>query len=252
MNFKGDFKTIYDVLDGMELQNYMCMSRVIQGHELWFQDAVRDGGCYHADLMFGHNMNPDGSAPDDYVHPTVFDAEGNIVETRTENLGNGHRISFRDTGKAPYTMYNESVPIIWNIIKGGKWEAGLKRDFKDVESSSSFEMYAKAVFSDGEASHTEQSVLEIVPGTGKLKVGTDAVFTVLYEGRPLTGQDVKFYCKGTDETRMVRTDRGGRAVLEVTDPGNWMVLMRYRDDQKSSEDEFDDSVFITTLVMKAE
>ena len=252
MDSYNGFRAITEVLNGMDEGNYRSMSMVIRGHEMWLQEPLREGDRYSAELRFGHNMEPDGSAPDDYVHPTVIDCDGNSVETRFERIDQGHRICFRDTGRAPYTLYNESVPVIWNIIKGGAWKAGLKRDFSDVESSSAFQMYAKVILSDGEPSATEQAVLEIVPDTGRLKVGTDAGFAVLYEGRPLAGQDLKFFCKSTGETRMIRTDDGGRAVLSVTDPGDWMVLMRYRDESKSSEDEFDDSVFIMTLVMKAE
>lgn len=247
------YEEIMRVINGLDEHTYECMGKVIFGHEVWIENAVKHMfNKYSADLLYGHNMHTDGTAPKEYINPTVFDAEGNHIKCDVDPIKDGYRVSFKGNGKAPYTMYNETIPVIWNKIKDGKWKAGVKRDYTDVDSSASYQMYAKIVFTDGAPSKLEQTVLEIVPDNGKMKVGSDTVFKVLYEGKPLAGKELKFYSKVTGEESFANTDANGKATLKVTNSGEWMILMRYKDTAKAVADEFDETVYIHTIVMKAE
>jgi len=50
---------------------------------------------------------------------------------------------------------------------------------------------------------------------------------------------------------LVRADEMGRAGVNVTEEGDWMFLVRHRDATKKVAEAFDETVFITTLVMEA-
>ena len=202
-----NYDEIMKVINGLDEHTYECMGKVIFGHEVWIENAVKHMfNKYSADLLYGHNMHTDGTAPKEYINPTVFDAEGNHIKCDVDPIKDGYRVSFKGNGKAPYTMYNETIPVIWNKIKDGKWKAGVKRDYADVDSSASYQMYAKIVFTDG-----------------------------------VTGEE-----------SFANTDADGKATLKVTNSGEWMILMRYKDTAKAVADEFDETVYIHTIVMKAE
>jgi uncharacterized GH25 family protein len=249
-----DYQDIMNVLNSADAETYMSMGRVIFGHEVWLSNPsfCKKTGICSADLLYGHNMEPDKKAPTEYVNVTVLDAGGNAIESSIEEIEKGHRITFKGNGNAPYTMYNETLPVIWNLINDGSWTAGVKRDFTNVKTSATYQMYAKMVFSEGEPTKLEQAMLEIVPDTYELAVGKKASFKVLYEGKPLCGKEMKFFSKESKEEIYDKTDANGIVSFDVNSPGDWMILMRFKDTAKAVADEFDETVFIMTLVMKAE
>ena len=246
-----NMKNIMEIVNGMDEQTYFCMGKVIFGHEIWLENAVMNGDKFSSDLRYGHNMVGDGEVPEKYVNPTVFDKNGKPVQNIVERIPNGFKISFGNKGTMPYSMYIESIPVIWNVIADGTWKAGVKRDYTDVKTSASYQMYAKIIFADSEPPQVEQAMLEIMPDKGKLCVDKDIGFTIKYEGRPLINKEVKMFCKESGEEIFKNTDSTGKVSVKINKPGEWMFLVRHKDGSKCVENEFDESVFITTLVMRA-
>lgn len=75
---------------------------------------------------------------------------------------------------------------------------------------------------------------------------------VFYEGRPLAFEDVKAVSrKEGKEMALVKTDEQGKVRIPVTTDGEWMFLVRHKDPSKKVIDMFDESVFVSTLVMEA-
>jgi uncharacterized GH25 family protein len=93
---------------------------------------------------------------------------------------------------------------------------------------------------------------EIVPGRSWFSVGSDAEMQVFYEGSPLASADIKAVSKKEGkEMALVKTDSLGRARVPISTDGEWMFLVRHADPSKKVSDMFDESVFVSTLVMQA-
>ena len=50
----------------------------------------------------------------------------------------------------------------------------------------------------------------------------------------------------------MKTDDDGKLRFDVTDKGTYIFITKYTDDTKSVSDEFDETVFSSTLTMEAE
>lgn len=256
---KMDSDQMVKIFKNLDRESYRELGRVIFGHELWFENLQSDfkTDVYSADLKYGHNMIQDRNGrktPQEYLNPYAFDALGNPIKVTMEELDEGwggHRVSFKGTGHAPYTLYNETYPMIWNLINDGSWTVGSKKDYSDVKVSGNYEMYAKVVFSEGDIVQHEHAILEILPDRLELKVGERASFQIKYEGKPVAGKEVKFYNRDHNTEFFDTTDSDGNASLAVQDEGDWMILVRQKDASKAVDDEFDEAVFVTTLFMKA-
>jgi uncharacterized GH25 family protein len=75
---------------------------------------------------------------------------------------------------------------------------------------------------------------------------------VFYEGKPLADEDVKAVSqKLGKEMALVKTDSQGIARIPISTDGEWMFLVRHKDPTKKVNDMFDESVFVSTLVMQA-
>ena len=73
-----------------------------------------------------------------------------------------------------------------------------------------------------------------------------------YGGRPLPHAEIKVVSgkKGRKLT-VLKTDEKGEAVIKIPWKGEWMFLLNHRDPFKKMDQEFDESVFVCTLVMEA-
>jgi uncharacterized GH25 family protein len=101
---------------------------------------------------------------------------------------------------------------------------------------------------DGQVVH---GILEAVPGRSWFSVGSDAEMQVFYEGSPLASADIKAVSKKEGkEMALVKTNEQGKASIPITTDGEWMFLVRHRDPSKKVADMFDESVFVSTLVME--
>ena len=90
---------------------------------------------------------------------------------------------------------------------------------------------------------TAMDVLREAP-TGALATGTDAVFQVLREGRPLADFNVELVHEGSAPAQWLRTDAQGRVRARLPQPGRWLLRgtdLRLRADDPTRWD----SQFIT-------
>lgn len=90
---------------------------------------------------------------------------------------------------------------------------------------------------------TAMDVLREAPA-GPLAAGTDAVFQVLREGRPLADFNVELVHEGSAPAQWLRTDAQGRVRARLAQPGRWLLRgtdLRLRADDPTRWD----SQFIT-------
>jgi uncharacterized GH25 family protein len=133
---------------------------------------------------------------------------------------------------------------------------GPRFQFKDVTYAGAFHQMAKIICPaggygeyNGQVMH---GILEAVPSKPWWQVGQEAELQVFYEGKPLAFEDVKAVSQkvGKDMT-LIKTDEQGRARIPITTDGEWMFLVRHKDPSKNVIDMFDETVFVSTLVMEA-
>jgi len=75
---------------------------------------------------------------------------------------------------------------------------------------------------------------------------------VFYEGKPLPGEEIKAISKIEGKVMtLVKTNEQGVARIPVTRDAEWMLLVRHRDPAKKVSEKFDETVFVSTLVMVA-
>ena len=73
-----------------------------------------------------------------------------------------------------------------------------------------------------------------------------------YGGRPLPHAEIKVVSgKKRRELTVLNTDEKGETVIKIPWNGEWMFLLNHRDPFKKMDQEFDESVFVCTLVMEA-
>ena len=241
-------------IDKIDLETERSLSRMNYGHEIWAEGFKLDNGIFSILGMYGHKLAPDRPMPEAYTNATVYDDDGPIDTPKVEldNDANGWRFTFGDTGADVYTFYIDSDSC-WVTDDEG-WHRGVKRDFGKVKTARAFHMTAKKIFSRNkkDVGEVRHSVLEIVPSAATLNKGAKTEIDIIYEGRPLVNQKVVVYCKGWQDVLSMNTDSNGRIRFDVTDAGTYIIIAKYTDETKCSEDEFDETVFSTTLTIEAE
>ena len=89
----------------------------------------------------------------------------------------------------------------------------------------------------------------IVPENLCWEVGGEVKFRV--ERKTLASAEVKVVSKSEGkEIAQVVTNENGFGRFSITSEGEWMFLVRHRDPTKKSNRKYDESVFISTLVVK--
>jgi len=95
-------------------------------------------------------------------------------------------------------------------------------------------------------------ILGIVPGETKMTVGSEAELKVYYEERALPAAEVKaVYQKEVKDIWTINTDEEGVARGPIATDCEWMFLVRHVDPTKKMSEEFDETAFVSTLVMEA-
>jgi uncharacterized GH25 family protein len=141
----------------------------------------------------------------------------------------------------------------WVTDESG-WHRGVKRDFATVKTSAVYVMAAKRIIckdgkNPGEVMH---AVLDMLPEKAKLTVGEDAVIKVLYEGKPLPNVKVICYREGASEFEEYKADSEGVLRYPVTGKGLHAFIARYVDENKSVDDEFDETSYKITLTLETD
>ncbi len=231
------------------------LSMMVQGHEIWLEKKETGNGSAQLSLMFGHNMRRDGAVDAKRLLANVFDQNGGKVDAELLSGQESNTLEFKAAKDGFYTAFVDMGVTIWCKNNEG-YKEGPKFKYKDVTYSGAFHQMAKYIVAVGNAGEYKSSplhgILEIIPKEPNCQVGSDALFTVMYEDKPLIGVEVKAVSKNEGkEMALVKTDRSGAVRIPITVAGEWMFLARHNDSSKKVNEEFDESVFVNTLVVEA-
>jgi uncharacterized GH25 family protein len=228
------------------------LSKVYYGHEMWIDTPSSTESTVSCHLRYGHNMSVDGVAPKSYVNTIVYTPDGKRLKADETEEKDGYLLSCPRFGDGDYSFYVDSSSV-WCHDANNKWEMCPKSKMKGATYSGAFNLVAKKIIplNNGQkfvpVSH---SALEILPETRGIKVGDNVEFKINYEGGPLSGSTIKAYCKDANKDVMVDIV-DGKATVPIDHAGTYMFLVRHRDETKKIDGVFDETIFVTTLVMEA-
>lgn len=239
-------------LPEMDEETLRSFSRMRYGHEMWLDGVEKKDGIISAYGLYGHKLQPDKPMPTDYANVLLYDDNGRAENPDREivNKPHGWKFSFEDKGADVYTLYIDSNSV-W-ITNDEGWHRGGKRDYSNVTYSGAFNMVAKKIISKtDDPGSVMHATLEIMPSKAKYKVGDTAEFTILYEEKPLPNTKIITYCNAWQDLQPMNTDAEGKIRIPVKDKGSYVVIAKYTDTTKASDD-FDETGFSTTLLVDAE
>lgn len=229
------------------------LSRMVQGHEIWLENGTIKGAQGRIELRYGHNMKVDGVPPESMANAIVYTPDGKKLKPTSKLAKTGYILRFPARKAGDYTVVVDSSAI-WSKTGEKKYEMGPKSKFKDVSYSGAFNIMAKKIVPSQEGMGMGKPVphgaLEIIPSKAFLAPGRAVTMKVLYEGKPLSGVELKAFSKKSKKETMLLTDASGKAKVHIDQEGKWMFLVRHKDETKKKEGEYDESVFVTTLVME--
>jgi uncharacterized GH25 family protein len=229
------------------------LALMARGHEIWLEQPKITEGTVEMDLVYGHNMRQDGVGDIKRLTPFVYLPD----ESRsTAVLSPGearHKLSFKAEQSGYYTAIVDQGMVVISRTNEG-YNIGPKCQFKDVIYSGAFHQMAKSIVTVGQAGEYEgkimHGILEIVPHKPFCSMDEDTELKVFYEGQPLAMAEIMAVSgKEGKEMALVKTDQDGSARITVTSEGEWMFLVRHKDPSKKLDEAFDESVFVTSLVL---
>lgn len=228
---------------------------MMQGHEIWLENSKKDDANVELALVYGHNMRQDGIADIKRLKAFNYNPDGSKSDMNLIPGDKHYILRFAaDKSGSHVVIADMESSILCKTPDGNK--RGPRSQFKDVTYAGAFHQMAKLICpaeSDSEyKGQVVHGILEIVPGRSWFSVGSDAEMQVFYEGSPLASADIKAVSKKEGkEMALVKTDSLGRARIPISTDGEWMFLVRHADPSKKVSDMFDESVFVSTLVMQA-
>ncbi|HJH26484.1 MAG TPA: hypothetical protein C5S37_06835, partial [Methanophagales archaeon] len=202
----------------------------------------------------GHNMRADGIADPEKITPIVYSPDGATLEPALTSKEDHHLLTFQAEKEGYYTAIADLASIIISRTKDG-YQFGPRFKFKDVIYAGAFHQMAKRIVPIGDTGEYRgelvHGILEIVPKDTRCEVDSEVELTVSYEGKKLASAEVKAVSKKEGkEMALVTTDENGISKVPITGEGEWMFLVRHRDATKKVSEEYDESVFVSTLVME--
>lgn len=231
------------------------MALMASGHEIWLGGAQVRGSQVKLSLFYGHNMKWDGVTDPGRITSLVFPPSGPLFKPNLTVKDDGLLLGFEALVSGYYTIIADLGIEVISQIKDG-YVLGPRSKFKDVIYAGAFHQIAKrivavrkpGVYMTGLA----HGILEIIPASPECEVGDQLVLKACYEGRPLPHAEIKVVSgKKGKETTVLKTDENGETTLKIPWNGEWMFLLNHRDPFKKMSQEFDESVFVSTLVMEA-
>jgi uncharacterized GH25 family protein len=230
------------------------LSLMIQGHEIWLEKKGAENGNVELSLIYGHNMRQDGAGDVKRLSPLVYLPDGSKLEVALTPGEDRHILRFDTSKDGFYTAFVDMGTTVWSQTKEG-YNEGPKFKFKDVIYAGAYHQMAKTVVAAGNAGEYNgvplHGILEIVPKEPFGRAGEVMEMKVLYEDKPLVAAEVKAVSKKEGkEMAVVKTDENGVARVPVSGDGQWMFLVRHLDPTKKVNEEFDESVFVNTLVLE--
>lgn len=231
------------------------LTSIMSGHEIWLGEVRLEGDQAEVALLFGDNMRVDGSLDPKRLNPTVYKPDGSTLKPAISSEKDRHRLTFPFAGNGCYTAIVDLAPVIITQDAEG-YHIGPKCKFKNVTFSGAIVQMAKRILPVGDG-HPKlkdpvHGILEIVPQEPRFSKGEEAQFRVFYEGKPLAGADVKAVSEKEGKLMaQTKTDDQGWAKIPLTVAGDWMFKVLHKDPTKKVNDEFDQTNFVTTLVIMA-
>jgi uncharacterized GH25 family protein len=231
------------------------LSLMIRGHEIWLERSGIEKGDVELSLVYGHNMRPDGVGDISRFSPHVYLPDESKGEVSLVPGKDRHFMNFKAANDGYYTAFVDMGTTVWSQTKDG-YNQGPKFQFKDVIYAGAYHQMAKTIIPVGNASafrsHPLHGILEIVPKEPICQVGKDIELSVLYEEKPLASAQIVVVSKRQGkEIASSRTDEKGLVRIPITVEGEYMFLARHVDPTKKVNEEFDESVFVNTLVLEA-
>ena len=223
-----------------------------EGHEIWLEKLEIEEGNVELALFYGHNMSPDGIADPEKITSIVYSPEGTQFKPTLIPGEEYHLLRFYAEKDGNYTVFVDLAPVIISKMKEG-YRIGPRYKFRDVIYAGAFYQMAKRIVTIGDSAYCSKplhGVLEIVPTDTRCEVGDEVELKVFYEGKSLASAEVKAVSKKEGKEVLVTTDKNGIAKIPITCEGEWMFLVRHRNPAKKLSEEYDESVFVSTLVME--
>lgn len=228
---------------------------MVYGHEIWLELSRTQDNGVEIELAYGDRMKKDGTIDPRSVSPVAFDPDGtgiipNIIPK------NAHHLITLPAGKPGYYISAVDLqPVTISISQSEGAAVGPRRMYKDTLYAGNYQQMAKIIVPVGEAgqylARHVHGIFDIIPDAAWLVPGSCIGLMLLYEGKPVPGVDVCAISKAGGKTWATgKTDVGGIVRLLIPATGTWMFIARHRDRQKRREYEYDETVFVTTLVME--
>jgi len=229
------------------------MELMMQGHEIWLETSKADGKEIELALMYGHNMRQDGIADARRLKAFNYPPDGSKLDLAIIPDEKRYLLRFNADAEGSYAVIVDMESTILCKTKDGN-KRGPRSQFKDVTYAGAFHQMAKILCPvGGNGNYSGQvvhGILETVPSKPWCQVGQASEMQVFYEGKPLAFAEVKAVSQKTGkEMALVKADDQGKVSIPVTIDGEWMYLVRHKDPSKKVNDMFDESVFVSTLVM---
>lgn len=232
------------------------MTLMARGHEIWLEASKSKARDLEITLSYGHNMKQDGCPEQNRLTPTVFGSGGKKLQPELKQVNEHFSLKFGCDSPGYYIPVVDMSPVVLTNTKEKSYQQGPKSMYKDAVYAGAFHQMAKTIILMGRAGRYQpehvHGILDIVPDRPSLEAGKTVRLTVLYEGKPLPGIEIKAVSQkeGTDMAT-VKTDKNGVALMPVPASGRWMFLARHRDPSKGVPDQYDEAVFVATLTLEA-
>ncbi|NQU03466.1 MAG: DUF4198 domain-containing protein, partial [Syntrophaceae bacterium] len=220
----------------------------------WLEKVETKGGNVELALLYGHAMRTDGTADIERITPIVYSPDGTTLEPTLTSKEDHYLLTFKGEKEGYYTAIIDLASGVVSRTEEG-YQIGPRFKFKDVIYAGLFHQMAKRIVSIGDAGayrgELVHGILEIVPKDIRCEVGSEVELSVFYEGKNLASAEVKAVLKKEGkEVALVTTDENGIAKVPIACEGEYMFLVRHRDPMKKISEEYDESVFVSTLVME--
>jgi uncharacterized GH25 family protein len=231
------------------------MVLMVFGHEIWLENANVKGTSADVRLAYGHNMKTDGQVDSKRITSVVYGPGRKKIVPAIKPNADRHVVTF--TGEKPgyYIPVVDLSPMVFSKTKTDEYRTGPRKMYKDIVYAGAFHQMAKTIIPIGTAGkYTPRHVhgiLDLMPESPVLTPDKEISLTVLYEGKPAKGVTVKAISKkeGKDLATVV-SDAKGIVKIPISRNGMWMFIARHNDPEKAVKDEYDETVFISTLVME--
>jgi uncharacterized GH25 family protein len=232
------------------------MTKMIVGHEIWLGETQLNDDQAQMALFYGDNMRPDGSPDSKNLRSIIYRPDSRTTNPSILSERDRHILRFACEMDGCYTAIVDLAPVVFTQTRDG-WHRGPKFQFKNVVQSRVIYQMAKRILHVGEGQsdqkETPHGILEIVPKKVDVLTGNVSDLRVSYEGKPLAKAELKAISDLEGRVMaQTKTDDQGWAKIPLTVKGDWMFKVAHMDHTKKVSEEYDVTIFITTLVMNAQ